>query len=232
MRILRRHQTIHPPRPTPRVPLCALLMIVAVTAGFTQSLDSLLDRAPFTPEAEEEIVRIFEVAKEARVPEELLRPRLAEGIAKRVPAGRIVTALTGEVTALLEARSLLLEVDAEALLADTAAWARTANLMTTEVSDKSIQLLAVACSERTEAYRPAGTLLLSMLEWGLEEQDAVALTLGSVASGLDPDDYPVVLDVLIRGRLRRAEISDMVDVLKDLLPEVDSPRELHRSVRW
>ncbi len=207
-------------------------MIVAVTAGFTQSLDSLLDRAPFTPEAEEEIVRIFEVAKEARVPEELLRPRLAEGIAKRVPAGRIVTALTGEVTALLEARSLLLEVDAEALLADTAAWARTANLMTTEVSDKSIQLLAVACSERTEAYRPAGTLLLSMLEWGLEEQDAVALTLGSVASGLDPDDYPVVLDVLIRGRLRRAEISDMVDVLKDLLPEVDSPRELHRSVRW
>lgn len=214
-----------------RVVLCVLLVLVSWSAR-AYSLASLLDQATFSQPERDEVVEVFETAGEAGIREELLLPRLAEGIAKRVPAARIAARLRSEVIQLLEAKSLLMEVEARELLESDAIWARAANLLDAGVGEESVQALAIAAVARPETFRPASALLVSMIEWGLDEPDAAAVAAATVASELDTSEYPVVLDLLIEGRVRRAEVDEMVRLLLEELPEAESTRELRRSLRW
>lgn len=198
-----------------------------------QSPESILERSPYSQEEQQQIRLIFEYAGEIDLPIDLLTPRLVEGIAKRVSAGRLVTALELEVTRLVTVRELLEDVEADELLADDAIWARAANLLAIDVDGSTVQTLALASHASDPAsFRPASALLVSLIDWGVEEGAATALATASAASALDPDEYPVVLDLLIAGRARRFEVDEMTEALLDALPEVRSSRELRRRVPW
>lgn len=211
--------------------LAALFFLSGALAP-AQSLDSVLADTSFTPDEQTQIETVFDLAREAGVPDELLLPRLTEGIAKRVPADRLADALEGEVSSLLEVRLLLAEVEAEELLEDAMNWARTAILLKADVEESAVQVLASAAIEHHQNYRPASTLMMSLIDWGLDHQRAAALAGATVSSQIDPDQYPVVLDVLIRGRLRRVDLDEMVEALLETLPTVASTRELIRATRW
>ncbi len=72
-----------------------------------QSLEDALARGRFSPEQKRAIEEQFREAALKGIPVSLLLPRLEEGIAKKVPAGRLQEALRGQAGLLLEARALL-----------------------------------------------------------------------------------------------------------------------------
>lgn len=207
-----------------------LLLVIAGAPVAAQSLDDLLDRSAFSATDRQEIVELFATADAARVPEDLLLPRLAEGVAKRVPPARILAALRNEVRSLLDARAFLREIDADLLLDDAASWARTANLLDADIDEDAVALLARAAAQRPRSFRPASALLVSLLEWGVQETDATALAAAAVGSAIDPSDYPVVVDILAEGRIQRIDVASIVERLLEKLPEARSARSLRRSV--
>lgn len=209
--------------------LLLILLIGGAPAG-AQSLDELLERGVFSRADREEVAELFASAEAAGVPEDLLLPRLAEGVAKRVPSARILAALRGEVSSLLDARAFLREIDADRLLDNMASWARTAHLLDAEIDEDAVAVLARTAADRPEAFRPASALLVSLVDWGLQETEATALAAAAVVSGIDPSDYPVVVDILAEGRIQRIDVADTVERLLETLPEATSARSLRRSV--
>ena len=207
-----------------------LLLLVVGTPLAAQSLDELVERGSFSPEQREEVADLFADAEAAGVPTELLLPRLAEGLAKRVPSARILAALRDRVSSLLDARVFLREIDAYGLLADPASWARTANLLDAQLDEGAVAVVARAAAERPATFRPATALLASLVEWGLDETEATALSAATAVSDIDPADYPVVVDILAEGRVLRIDVADIVERLLETLPEATSARSLRRSV--
>ncbi|MFW5689443.1 MAG: hypothetical protein ACOC1U_07720 [Spirochaetota bacterium] len=219
------------PFPSCRRLLAALLLVLlAPVLTFPQSIGSMLDRAGFSPANREAIQAVIDLAEEEDVPRELLVPRLAEGIAKRVPPERIARAMRGELAGLVAARRMLVEIGAGSLLDDQAVWARTANLLDARVRDESIAAIARAAVEEPEAFRPATALLVSLTDWGLEDADAASLAVAAIASGLEGGSFPVVLELLIETRAARREIPEMVELLREALPNASSARSLRRAV--
>lgn len=211
--------------------MLALLLVLIVGYGaIAEDLDSLLERSRYSVEEREEFAELFADSEAAGIPNELLTLRLAEGIAKRVPAARVRAVLQGEIAQLLTARTLLLEAEAELLLVDPSTWARAANLLDAGITPESVERLARGSADRLEAFRPASMLLVSLVEWGLEEPQAAELCASIASSLIHPEEFPVILDVLIEGRLNRVGPEEMAQRILEVLPDVQSARELHRSV--
>jgi hypothetical protein len=215
-----------------RLLLWSMLLVIAGDTAFAQSLDSVLERSSFSESERAQIHELFATAEQAGIPEDLLLPRLAEGIAKKVPAQRIAATLRREIADLVEARSVLVAVEAEELVAEAATWARAANLLDAGLGEESIRSLAIAAVPRTQTFRPASTLLVSLMEWGLSEIDATALAAAAASSELAPEAYAVVLDLLIEGRVQRLDLRETVQSLLDQIPNASSARELRRAVPW
>jgi hypothetical protein len=206
-----------------------LVAAVAPVVTGADTLHSVLGRSGYGSPDQNAIRQLFAEADEAGVPEELLLPRLAEGVAKRVPAARLREALRLHVDGLLVARELLIEAGAHSISAEPASWARAANLLNAGMSSASIRELAAAASEtRLESFRPASALLVSLIDWGLAEAAALRLAVAVTRSVLAPDEYAMVIDLLVEGRTRRVDPEEMAERLIQLLPRIRSANDLRR----
>jgi len=194
-----------------------------------QSLEAALARSRFSPEQQRAIEEQFREAALQGIPLSLLLPRLEEGIAKKVPAARLQEALRGQAGLLLEARALLVETaGGEALLADPASWARTANLLAGALPAAEVRRLAGFCAKRPADYRQATSLYLSLVEWGLDRGKAQELLGALLDSRLPGESFPGVMEILVEGRRQRLAPEELVRRLLLHLPDTVSMEELKR----
>lgn len=217
---------------TPPLPLLLLLAGLLASARLpAQSLEAALARSSFSSEQQAALAEQLGEAEAQGIPVALLLPRLEEGIAKRVSAARLQEALHGQASLLLEARNLLLETPGGSeLLADPAAWTRTANLLAAAVPAEEVRLLAGFCARRPGDYRPATSLYLSLLAWGLDRGPARELLAALLDSRLPGPSFPVVMEVLVEGRRQRLSPEELVRRLLLHLPQAANMEELRRRI--
>jgi hypothetical protein len=214
----------------PLLPWILAGLLAAAPLG-AQSLEAALARGRFSPEQQQALEAQFREAELQGIPEALLLPRLEEGIAKKVPAARLQEALRRQAGLLLEARALLVDTPGgEALLADPASWARTANLLSGALPASEVRLLAGYCARRPADYRPATSLYLSLVEWGLEPDLSRQLLRALLDSSLPGESFPVVMQILVEGRRQRLAPEELVRRLLLRLPGAASAEELKRGV--
>jgi hypothetical protein len=194
-----------------------------------QSLETALARSRFPPEQQRAIEEQFREAALQGIPVSLLLPRLEEGIAKKVPAARLQEALRGQAGLLLEARALLVGTPGgEALLADPASWARTANLLAGALPAAEVRRLAGFCAKRPADYRQATSLYLSLVEWGLDRGKAQELVGALLDSRQPGESFPGVMEILVEGRRQRLAPEELVRRVLLHLPDTVSMEELKR----
>jgi hypothetical protein len=198
---------------------------------YAQSVESALARSGYSEVHRDAIIAFFAETEDSDIPAELLLPKLEEGIAKSVPAPRVLLALRREAENLRRTRALMLRSDAgERLLADPASWARTANLLAVGVSEGEVEELIALCKRRNEGFRPATYLYVAVREWGLDRGPAFDLIRALVESSIPPDSYMGVMDLLAGGRRRRIPPEELVQRIQQNLEHANSIKELERWI--
>jgi hypothetical protein len=214
---------------TLRAAALAVFLLAAVLPLGAQSLESVLSHSRYSPEVQAEVRRQFREAERQGIPVELLLPRLEEGIAKKVNAGRLLVALEREQDLLLQARGLLTELDGGArLLEDQASWARAANLLAAGYSAVEVEGLARASLSRAGDFRPAASLYVSLRGWGLSSSQALELVRGLLASPISGERFPGIMEIFIEGRRLRLPPEILVRRLLEQLPEARTIEELRQ----
>ena len=207
--------------------LMLLLLLLQPTELRADSVSRALNRADYARTDREAIEAVFDKAEAANVPSELLLPRLQQGIAKSIPAARVRRALDEDLRQLLHARELVQSTEAgAAIVEETAAWARAANLLDSGRTEEELRNLATVSSERPEAFRPASTLYVSIVDWGLDEPTALALVEAAVDSALPASEFAGITELLVRGRRARIRPEQLVQRLIANLPHAQSLAEL------
>lgn len=195
------------------------------------TLNRVLDDSRYDAQERAEIRELLNDAEGSSISAELLLPRVQEAKAKHVPAQRLLAALRQEIARLEKARDILLgTVDAKKILLDDAGWQRTANLIAWGATDEEIRSIVLACVDDVEAYLEASYLFTSLVEWGLEREASVELVFEVAGSKIEPNEYPGVLEVLIKGRRLRLHPRDMVERMIQSLDEVENVHQLQRMV--
>ena len=218
------------PQPSFIVFLCAAFLVIGLPIC-AQSVESALARSGYSEAQKDSIVTFFEETEDSDIPAELLLPKLEEGIAKGIPAPRVLGALRREAENLRRTRALMLRSDGgELLLADPASWARTANLLAVGVPEEEIGELIALCNRRIEGFRPATYLYVAVLEWGLAREPALDLIGALLASSIPPENYMGVMDLLASGRRRRIAPEELVQRIQRHLDHVNSIKELEKWI--
>ena len=210
--------------------LCAAFLVISLPIS-AQGVESALARSGYSEAQKDSIITFFAEIEESELPVELLLPKLEEGIAKRIPAPRVLDALKREAESLRRTRALILRSEeGERLLADPASWARTANLLAVGVSEEEIEKLIALCDRRTEVFRPATYLYVAVLEWGLARKPAFDLIGALIDSSIPPDSYMGVMDLLANGRRRRIAPEELVQRIQEHLEHANSIKELEEWI--
>ena len=218
-----------------RRPLLAGLLFVfflaSASTGSTQSVEAALGRSAYSQSHKSAITAFFTEIEEEGIPVDLLLPKLEEGIAKRVPAPRVLDVLQREAEGLAEARELILRVQGgRRLLSDRASWARTANLLAGDFSMGEIEALINLCVSRAETFRPATYLYAALTDWGLTGESALELVAALLDSSISPDTYMGVMDLLAAGRRRRIAPEELVHRILEHLDHADTIQELGKWI--
>lgn len=209
-----------------------MFLLTAILAfGSDQGLSDLLDRSGLDSEIALEVRELFSEASSAGVPEELLLPRLQEGVAKRIAPRRILRALEDDLETLLSARAVLRSVEGgRRILEDTARWARGANFLAAGRSEEELRVVAAAAASRPESFRQATVLYVSLLNWGLDTASVVEIVEAAVDSNLSPEEFSGIPELFALARRQRVRPDRMVRRLLAALPRADSLRELRSMI--
>jgi hypothetical protein len=215
-----------------RVGLLFLFCIVlCVASAGAQSVESIANDHDLSAREREQILAVFEHARELDIPSEFLLPRLQEGLRKRVPPPRLAAALTQDLERLRSARVLLRRSsDGRELLQDRASWARTANLLRYPLSEREVEVLVDAADGDPGSYRSGSALYVQLREWGVEEIQSAALTKAALESDLPESEYPGILEILVRGRQDQLAVDRIVERLVIVLPNAQRLRTVERTV--
>jgi hypothetical protein len=213
-----------------RTAALAVFFLVIALPLTGQSLEEVLSRSRYSPAEREEVGRQFREAERQEIPVELLLPRLEEGLAKKVPAGRLLAVLRREQDLLLEARSLLLELDGGArLAADRASWARAANLLAGGYGSGEVRELARASLARPGDFRAAASLYVSLRGWGLPSDSSLDIARALLTSPVPGQRFPGIMEILVEGRRLRLPPETLTRRLLQHLPEVKTIEELRQK---
>lgn len=202
------------------ITLSALIVFQVITASsvWADNLNELFARSKYNTSQKEEIRELFQEAHKEGIPEELLFPRLVEGVAKKASAAKVLKALRQNLLNLKEARSILLAISGgEVLLENESSWLRTANLLAGRVPAEEIKVIAEACLMRPEDYRHASYLHVSLVDWGLERDVSLDLIKTILDSTLPGESFAGIPDLLAEGRRLRIASDEMVLRLKEEL---------------
>ncbi|MBN1837512.1 MAG: hypothetical protein JW820_16775 [Spirochaetales bacterium] len=208
-----------------------LFLLLGVVPAVADELEDALQRGGFDPARRAAIHALFDQAAGQGIPPRLLLPRLEEGLAKRVSAGRLLGAIEREVDFLLAARRILRE-EAAAMARDEAAWARTANLLAGGLQDAEVRALVQIASARPRDFRAATYLYVALSEWRLPRETAVALLEALLGSELPGEEFGGIVGLLAEGRSARIPPERLVERVRRALPGVRSLDELKRMVLY
>ena len=198
-----------------------------------RSVDTILASTRFSPSEQESIRRLFALAADSGVSEEMLRPRLEEAIAKRVPVPRLVSALGRDVEFLRSARSILLKVESgEVLLLDNASWQRAAHLLAWGAAPEDLSRLARAGTPSPELFTAITNLYALLIQWGLDSEASLDLCDALAGSRIDIDSYPGVLDILVRGRRLQVSPGTLSRRMIETLPRVRDLKQLEQRTLY
>jgi hypothetical protein len=199
--------------------------------GSAQTVQSALASSSYSESQKIEITAFFTGIEQTGIPVELLLPKLQEGIAKRISARRVLSALEREAASLAEARTLLLGAEGgKQILSDRASWARTANLLAGGFSREEIETLIELCTPRTVTFRAATYLYVALCEWGLALEPALDLIAALLDSSIPPDRYMGVMDLLTTGRRKRIAPEELVQRIQAHLGSVNTLEELEKWI--
>lgn len=194
-------------------------------------ITTTLEKSRYSERQKASIISFFTETDRADLPAELLVPKLEEGIAKRIPAQRVLDALKREREGLLKARALILRVEGgEQVLADRASWARTANLLAGGISETEIEGLILLCRSRVGDFRPATYLYAALKEWGLGQEPSFSLIGALLRSSISADSFMGVMDLLATGRRRRIAPEELVRRIEEHLKQVKRIEELEKWI--
>ncbi len=210
--------------------LCAALLVVGLPI-YAQSVESALERSGYSQTHKHSIITFFAEAEQSEIPTDLLLPKLEEGIAKGIPAPRVLGALMKEADNLLRTRALMLRSEeGRMLLVDPASWARAANLLSVGVAEDEIEQLIALCDARIEGFRPASYLYVAVMEWGLSGDTSLDLIGALLSSSIPLDSYMGVMDLLTIGRRRRIAPEELVQRIQQHLGRAKSIKELEKWI--
>lgn len=214
------------------LPVCVLLLHVLVLVPLVaEDLEKSLERGGFDPSRRAAVLALFDQAAAQGVPKRLLLPRLEEGLAKRVPAGRLLGVIERELGFLLRAREILSEENS-ALAKDEASWARTANLLAGGLEPGEVRALVRICSIRPRDYRPATYLYVAMVQWGLSQDQAAKLLEALLSSDLAGEQFGGIVELLVEARSARIPPERLLERILEALPRVQDLEELEAAVLY
>jgi len=209
------------------------LQVIPVVGILAESLEDVLARSNYSASKKEAVFQLFREAREDKIPGDLLLPRLVEGVAKRVPADKVLSVLRQNLINLREARSILLGVsDGVVLLENRSSWLRTANLLAGGVPAEEIREIAEACRLRWGDYRQATYLYVSLANWGLDRKNSLDLVRAFLKSSIPGESFAGVLELLVAGRRLRISPEELIRRIKDELPRVETLEELHERILY
>jgi hypothetical protein len=184
------------------------------TLAGADELQEALDRGRFTQREVSALTELIRAAERDGVPGAMLAPRIEEAVSKRVPFVRLMDALHHDVMLLNEARAILTSIEGgSVIVSDPASWSRAANMLAAGYGEESLVVIGEACVPEPDAFRPATALFASVVDWGLEVDPALELTVAAVHSELRTDDFPEIGQLLsdsARARLPATEAADRI----------------------
>jgi hypothetical protein len=196
-------------------------------------LDSILSTSPYSPSEKETIKSIFAQTEQMHIPPAMLLPRLAEGVAKRVPFTSAAEVLRTHLRFLANARTILEAVPGgKALLEDQAAWSLTATLFESGASEQEIRALGAAAGGKARPYRSGELLYASLVGWGASRPASLQVTLAAIRSALPPDQFLGLVDIFEQGRQNRISPERIAERIVDSLPGVKTIDDLRRAVLY
>jgi hypothetical protein len=215
------------PASAPRWALAVFVLLGFLGALPAQPLDDILSQAMLDTPSQDAIRAIVSEAEKAGVPREPLLDRLQEGIAKSVPGARIVSALETEAANLERVRTVVTEIpEAEGLLADRASWERAAILLRAGWSNDRLRDFVRLALPKIDAFREVSDLYLALVDRGVGEDRAAALTGAAVRSSVDPDDYAALVALLADAQRRRINPDEASQMITDALEDGRSFRQI------
>ncbi|MBN2352536.1 MAG: hypothetical protein JXD23_08205 [Spirochaetales bacterium] len=195
------------------------------------ALEALLLKAPYSETEKQSISAVFSLTREQGVPESFIIPRLEEGLAKRVPAAKLVPVLRRELESLSRARDILTAADPKmSPESQPAAWQRAALLLGKGVSESAVAAMARASVKRWPDFRAATELYLTLASWGLDPPVALKVVIAVLNSRLPADDFGNVAALFPKGRVRYLSPRALADRIVQALPETATAEELENRV--
>lgn len=228
----------------------AVLLIMFMISGGVLSAASAWDEGLFwvmdkfgVPENEQtllvETIREFE---SQGVPPSVLIPRVEEGIAKHIPAGRIQSVIEREGSAYIEARSIITQVvseqEAQTLTRNLSLWTRTATLLLQGVENRrAAELLSLfsgpgQTENRWERYRYGTLLYTALIDWGLSDSESFRIISAVAASDIPAGDYKGVMDILLSSSRYRVSVPEMIERIEQVSSQVSSIEQMSIRVLY
>lgn len=227
-----------------RTPVRMLVYVVVLTAAFVgpgsmpasaqaQDVDGVLSRGDYSSAEEQRVRVVFDRAESTGVPGEMLIPRLAEGVAKGVPAARLIPVLDARLDSLVTARQVFEEHGVDTSLPGRRGlWNAAALLIWDDAPRDHLEAIVSAAPVDTDRLRPGFSLYASLVDWGLRRNEALAVSEATVASPLPAEDFPAVVSILTTARQERIPVTRAVDRLTSALPNASEVSDLREEVLY
>lgn len=210
-----------------------LLFLFPVCLG-AQTAEQVLETSGLSAGQRTAVLAEFREAEALGIPGAFLLPRLEEGLAKKVPAARIIEVLRRERAAFAQARGLLAAAGygEEGGAPPAADWQRTAHLLLSGIEGDAVSSLLLAFEGRREDFRDGTNLYLALIQWGIAPEEALELTSAVADSPLDAGSFMGIPEILIEAGRRRIRSEEIMTRIKDQLGRSRSLENLRNRVLY
>ncbi len=212
-----------------------ILLILFSTSLNAQTAEQILKTSDFPAGQRDAVLAEFKKAAALGIPDSFLIPRLEEGMAKNVPAARIIGVISREREAFAQALGLLEETgytEAGGSTPPVAEWQRTAYLLLSGVDSNDTGEMLTAFGDRKNDFRQGSNLYIALVQWGIEPEEALHLAAAEAASPLEADSFMGIPEILIEARRQRIRTGDVTERIADELPRTRSLDTLRDRVLY
>ncbi|MBN1411334.1 MAG: hypothetical protein JW969_10865 [Spirochaetales bacterium] len=210
-----------------------LFLLFCTQAAFSQDVESILDRLPYPDEQKNIIQGILKELDEEGIPPKLVLPKLEEGLAKKIRADLVIKALKKESEHYKTAKAVFHDVDAEFdLRKKTDLWSWTVILLAKGLTGDELKSILGSNKSRIDDFKDATGLLLSLLDWGIEKNDAIPVCILLLKSRITGKEMMGIMDIFITAQKNHIKPEDIIKGLKASIPDAKNLKELKRKILY